>query len=76
MNTLTLKVSDKLLREIALASRHHRISKSELMRRALQLYLAQQAQSALALAGDLVGSLKAGSADLSTNPKYLKGYGH
>jgi hypothetical protein len=32
-------------------------------------------ESALARAGDLVGSVKRKPKDLSTNPKYLRGFG-
>ena len=31
--------------------------------------------SALALAGELVGSVEGGTGDLATNPEHLKGYG-
>jgi len=35
----------------------------------------QKFQSALDLAGGLIGSVRGGPADLSTNPKYMAGYG-
>lgn len=80
MGTLSLKVEDKLDREITRVSRRQGISKSELMRRAVHQYLGQQKGekpfvSALELAGDLVGSIKGLPSDLSTNPKYMDDYG-
>lgn len=79
--TLTLKVSDQLRRQIAAQSRRRNISSSELVRRAVQRYVAEAGPedgsfvSALELAGDLVGSQKGGPKDLSTNPRHLLDYG-
>lgn len=80
MSTLTFKVEAPLQREIARCSRRQGITKSELMRRAVNQYLGQQNGekpfvSALELAGDLVGSITGTPPDLSTNPKYMEGYG-
>ncbi|WP_420467595.1 CopG family transcriptional regulator [Panacagrimonas sp.] len=80
MGTLSLKVADALDRDITRMSRRQGITKSELMRRAVQLYLAQRDGnepfvSALELAGDLSGSIEGAPPDLSTNPKYMEGYG-
>lgn len=79
MGTVTLKVADKLDREIARASRRQGISKSEFLRRAAQLYLEQQSGksfvSAYDMAPHLAGSIKNAPPDLSTNPKYLEDYG-
>ena len=54
-------------------------SKSEVVRMALEQFLdgrpvGKQTRSALELAGDLVGSVE-GPGDLSTNPKYMEGFG-
>jgi Arc/MetJ-type ribon-helix-helix transcriptional regulator len=55
-----------------------RSNKSEVVRTALDAYLAQetapQKGSALELAGDLVGSLE-GPADLSHHGEHMRGYG-
>lgn len=52
-------------------------SESELVRRGLQLVAQQERQrrSALDLAGGSVGRFKKGPRDLSTNRKYLEGFG-
>jgi len=50
-------------------------SKSEIVRAALETFLnGDQPLSALDLAGDLVACLE-GPGDLSTNPKYMEGFG-
>jgi len=52
-------------------------SDSELVRRGLKLVAAEvkRPRSALDLAGASVGCLKGGPRDLSTNPKYMDGFG-
>ena len=80
MNTLSLKISAPLEDTLARLSQQDRVSKSELMRRALMAYAAQrsdkpQAISALDLAGDLVGCLTGAPPDLSTNPEHLADFG-
>ena len=52
-------------------------SDSELVRRGLRLVAKETRRrlSALDLAGDIVGSVKGGPKDLSTNPKHMKGFG-
>lgn len=79
-STISLKVPQKLDRRLARASKAQGLSKSEFIRRAVERTL-DEAQPAklpptmLELAGDLVGTVKFGPPDLSTNPKYLEGYG-
>ena len=80
MNTLSLKISGPLEDTLALLSQQERVSKSELMRRALLAYAAQRssappAQSALSLAGDLVGCFSDAPPDLSSNPAYMADFG-
>ena len=52
-------------------------SESEIVRRGLQLVVAeeQRRRSALELAGSSVGRFKRGPRDLSSNRKHLEGYG-
>jgi Arc/MetJ-type ribon-helix-helix transcriptional regulator len=52
-------------------------NESELIRRGLRLLLKQQKRkaSALDLAGESVGKFRKGPKDLSTNRKYLEGFG-
>lgn len=80
MTTLTVKISESLERTIVLAARRERVTKSELVRRAMAKYVAQTGenqkfQSALDLAGSLIGSVRGGPADLATNAKYMEDYG-
>ena len=52
-------------------------TESQLVRRGLQLVVAEQRQepSALDLAGKSVGRFRKGPRDLSSNPKHLNGFG-
>jgi metal-responsive CopG/Arc/MetJ family transcriptional regulator len=79
METLSLKLPAGLRARLERAAREEGQSKSEIVRSALEQYLngqrrSQRPMSALELAADLVGCAK-GPRDLSTNPKYMKGYG-
>ena len=80
MNTLTVKIPRSLDEAIVQASARRHINKSELVRRALDLYLRQREDeqpfvSALDQAGDLVGCFTGGPKDLSSNPEHLAGFG-
>ena len=80
MNTLSFKISAPLEDTLARLSHQERVSKSELVRRAVAAYAAQrfapgQTPSALSLAGDLVGCFSNSPPDLSSNPAYLADFG-
>jgi Arc/MetJ-type ribon-helix-helix transcriptional regulator len=62
---------DELIQRIA-DERH--VSYSHVVREAVQAYLVNPSESALAAAGDLVGALS-GPADLSISPKHMDGFG-
>jgi predicted transcriptional regulator len=74
MRTVSFKLPpelDELLGELA----HRRgTSKSELVRKGLEAFAKGTRRSVTAAAGKLVGSLEA-PRDLSTNRKYMRGYG-
>jgi len=79
MKTISLKLPERLLRRLESAARERGESKSELVRTALEQMLngagtGKGPVSALDLAGDLVGCGE-GPGDLSTNPKYMEGFG-
>jgi len=78
MKTVSLKLPDDLHAKLARASKDRGAAKSEIIREALESYLASPRNGAklscLDLAGDLVGSIN-GPRDLATNPKYMRGYG-
>jgi len=78
MKTLSVKVSNTLDAKLALMAQRRAMSKSAVIRDALEAYLKRdgrgRAGSALDLAKDLAGCL-AGPGDLSFNKKYLKDFG-
>jgi len=78
MKILSLKLPDDLAQELSAQARSRGTTKSEVLREALVDFLARAPQpdkgSFLDLAGDLVGRLE-GPGDLSSNKKYLDGYG-
>ena len=78
MKTISLKLSEALLRKLERAARARGESKSEVIRSALERYLngkgTRRPESALEAAGPWVGCVE-GPGDLATNPKYLEGFG-
>ena len=78
MNTITLKVPEVLDTQLKSFSKKKGLSKSEIVRIALNEYFSKDgtrsSSSFLDSAEDLAGSIEA-SADLSVNKKYLEGYG-
>lgn len=78
MTTISLKVPETLAIRLEDTARRRGVSKSVLIRSALEVYLqtnrAEEPGSALSQAGDLAGSLS-GPQDLSTNKNYLRNFG-
>jgi Arc/MetJ-type ribon-helix-helix transcriptional regulator len=79
MKTMSLKISEELEEKIERAVRRHRLTKSEIVRQALERFVREEPappppSSALALLEDLAGCLE-GPPDLSTNEEHLEGYG-
>lgn len=75
MRTVTVKLPKHLDDALDRIARQRGISRSAVVRQALGAYAARPKLSALDLAGDLVGSVRGGPPDLSTNPKYMKDFG-
>jgi len=79
MTTISLKLPETLLAQLEAESRQRRVTKSALVRTALEKELAAPAAggeaSCFDLARDLAGSLKGLPKDLSTNPNYMNGFG-
>lgn len=82
MALISLKLPDALDAELAAQAQLRRLSKSELMRRALKAFLQradsmedQPAPSAFDRVADLVGCCEGGPPDLSSNPAHLAGFG-
>lgn len=74
---LTLKVSEQLAAAVDAAARSRGMTRSRLVREALEAHLRRSATAASVLdrTGDLAGSLKGLPRDLSSNRTYLKGFG-
>lgn len=78
MKGVTVKLPDDLERKVVYKARELGVSKSDVVREALARYLAgpepSDGPSAYDLGKDWIGSYE-GPEDLSTNPKYLEGFG-
>ena len=80
MKTLSLRIPERLDQQLSHEVARRRVPKSVFVREALEQRLngsakARKQPSLLDLAGDLVGIHKGGPSDLSTNPKYMDGFG-
>jgi Arc/MetJ-type ribon-helix-helix transcriptional regulator len=78
MRTITVKLPEPLAARLRVTVRKRSSTQSAVVREALEAHLDQDrprdAGSGLDLVRDLVGSV-AGKPDLSTNRRYLRGYG-
>jgi predicted DNA-binding protein len=76
--TISLKVPDALHKKLERFAKKGRLTKSDLIRTAIETYLNGEEDkvpvSFLAAAGKLLGCVE-GPGDLSTNPKYMEGFG-
>ena len=79
MRTVSFKLPKELDQMLTRVARRRGISRAAVLRDALERYKASgfaTSGSALEAAGDLVGCIKGpGPRDLSTNPKYMAGFG-
>ncbi len=74
MRTTSLKLPEALDQRLEALARARHVSRSVILREALEAYTASSGQSVTRTAGDLVGALD-GPSDLSTAPEHLEGYG-
>lgn len=78
MKTISLKVPDPFEVELAALAQERGVSKSALVREALETYMRRDGGtrrgSALSLVADLAGTLT-GPEDLSVNKDYMRGFG-
>jgi hypothetical protein len=78
MKNVSLKLPDDLHARLNRLANDRGAAKSDIIREALEAYFANgksgPRMSCLDLAGDLVGSID-GPPDLSTNRKYMRGFG-
>jgi hypothetical protein len=79
MRTISVKLPDELLAQLARQAKSRRVSKSSLVRESLVKGLFEHpsttAGSCFDLARDLAGSVKGLPRDLADNPKYMEGFG-
>jgi metal-responsive CopG/Arc/MetJ family transcriptional regulator len=77
MKPMSLKLSEDLQELIDRLAAERHLSRSAVVREAIQMYATAQTKagdSAASLAGDLVGALN-GPRDLSTSAQHLDGFG-
>ena len=80
MKNLSLKIPEKLDQRIAHEVLRRRITKSVLVREALEQFLSgtkpsKKQAAVFDLTRDLAGKYCGGPRDLSTNPKHMEGFG-
>ena len=79
MQNLYVKIPEALHKRLVKEAQRRRITKSQLVRLALEDYLARERLPSrvtmLDIIGDLAGSCRGGPADLATNPKYMEDFG-
>ena len=79
MQTISLKLPDDLMAQLASEARVMRVTKSQLVRDAVEKALRKQPEggpvSCYDLARDLAGTVKGLPKDLADNPKYMEGFG-
>jgi hypothetical protein len=77
MKTVTLRLPDSLVAEIAAESRTRGMSKSDVMRERLQAGSGNTKVDPLASIRDLIGAMDSGPPDLSARKKhYLRAWGY
>ncbi len=79
VETLSIRLSKAERTALRTAARKGKISQGQLVRKALHAYgvvsVKSAAPNAYDLVKDLIGKNKGGPGDLSTNPKYMEGFG-
>jgi Arc/MetJ-type ribon-helix-helix transcriptional regulator len=79
MTTVTLKMPEPLARQVRVAAEKRHTSRSAIVRQAVEKYINadipdSEQPSAFDLVKEFAGAVK-GPADLSSNPRLMKGYG-
>jgi hypothetical protein len=75
MRTVSFKLPVTLDNQLTRLAKARKLSRSALMREAVESLTKGKRQSVNELAGDLVGCVTGGPRDLATNPKYMAGFG-
>lgn len=74
MRTISFKLSERLDDALSDLARRRNLSRSAIVREALETMATDKRRSVTAVVDELVGSVD-GPANLSTNPKHMAGYG-
>ena len=74
MRTISLKLPDDLDRRLASLAKRQRVSRSEVIRAALEAFRPDEPESFAAAAADLAGCVT-GPKDLSSSARHLADYG-
>lgn len=74
MRTVSFKLSDRLDDALSDLARRRKLSRSAIVREALETMTTSKRRSVTAVVDELVGSVD-GPVNLSTNPKHMAGYG-
>ena len=75
MDRVSVRLAKALSAKLDAAAKSRRTSKAAVVRAALQAYLDKEELSAYDLVAHLAGCVEGGPGDLSTNPKYMEGFG-
>lgn len=75
MDSMSIKLPRALRERVARIAKRRNVSRTEVVRDALEAYTLSDKGSASASARDLRGCLKGLPRDLSSSPRHLKGYG-
>ena len=75
MRVVSIKLPADLDRELTDLARRRRLTRSAVVREALDSYARKPRRSVTSGAGGLVGSLKGGPADLSAGGRHMARYG-
>jgi hypothetical protein len=79
VETLSIRISKSERAALRATARREKSSQGQIVRKALHAYgirpKAEVPATAYDLVKDLIGKNKGGPGDLSTNPKYLEGFG-
>lgn len=75
MESMSIKLPRTLSAKVSRIARRRNVSRTEVVRDALEAYTSREGSSAATAVSDLKGCLKGLPRDLSTNHKHLKGYG-
>jgi metal-responsive CopG/Arc/MetJ family transcriptional regulator len=75
LESISIKITKTLSARVSKLAKSRNVSRTEIVRDALEAYTQKTRVSFTSSVGDLRGCLKHLPSDLSSNPKYLKGYG-